>query len=128
MHKRFLVIAASLGFLAVALGAFGAHALKEQLSTQSLATYETGVRYQFYHVFALALTAILFQSFPNKKMVWAGKLFIAGICIFSGSLYVLALLNSDQYKWIGAITPFGGLCFLLGWISIVRGVLHKDAQ
>ena len=128
MHKKFLVIAAAIGFLSVALGAFGAHTLKEYLSAQSLTTFETGIRYQFYHVFALALTAILYQSFPNKKMIWAGKLFVAGICIFSGSLYLLALLNSDQFTWIGAITPIGGLCFLMGWISIIGGILHKDGR
>lgn len=128
MHKKFLIIAACFGFLSVALGAFGAHTLKEYLSQTSLNTFETGVRYQFYHVFALALTAILYASYPNKKMIWAGNLFSIGICIFSGSLYILALLNSDQYKWIGAITPIGGVCFLLGWANLIRAILHRGTQ
>ncbi len=122
MNKRFLIVSAWLGFLSVALGAFGAHALKEYLSPQSLTTFETGVRYQFYHVFALALTGILYQSFPNKKMILAGRFFIAGIIIFCGSLYLLAALGAEHFKWIGAITPVGGVFFLLGWGFLARGI------
>jgi uncharacterized membrane protein YgdD (TMEM256/DUF423 family) len=122
MHKPFLILSAWLGFLSVALGAFGAHTLKEYLSPQSLTTFETGVRYQFYHVFALALAGIVYQSFPNKKVILAGRLFIAGMITFCGSLYLLAALGTEHFKWIGAITPVGGVLFLLGWIFLARGI------
>ena len=121
MHKAFLKTGLFFAALAVGLGAFGAHALKTYLTETSLATYETGVRYQFYHVFALLITAILYKEFPDKKNVIAGWLFIAGIILFSGSLYVLSLskiFSEDGYKWIGAITPFGGLCFIAGWLTL----------
>jgi uncharacterized membrane protein YgdD (TMEM256/DUF423 family) len=120
MHKGFLVTAALLGALSVALGAFGAHALKETLSEQSLNTYETAVRYQFYHVFALALAGILRGYFPDSKIRIAGILFIAGIIVFSGSLYLLVSL--PDMRWLGAITPIGGLCFIGGWIMLALGV------
>ena len=122
MGKQFLFIAALLGALSVALGAFGAHTLKDYLTPQSLATFETGVRYQFYHVFALALTGLLFASYPNKKIKLAGNLFISGIILFSGSLYLLAILGTENFKWIGAITPMGGVFFIAGWIFLAAGI------
>lgn len=118
MHKGFLKTAAILGFLSVALGAFAAHKLKQLVSSYAVATFETGVRYQFYHALALALIAILYKEFPGQLLVWSGRLFIAGIILFSGSLYGLTMVQaavSPDYKWLGAITPFGGLCFLAGW-------------
>lgn len=118
MHKGFLKTAAIFGFLSVGLGAFGAHALKEIISRDALVTFETGVRYQFYHALALLCTGMLFKEFRMHSMEWAGRMFIAGILLFSFSLYILALLQTDlhpQYKWIGMITPFGGLAFLAGW-------------
>ncbi len=121
MHKGFLIIAAMLGALAVILGAFGAHGLKALASEQQLLSYDTAVKYQFYHVFALALTGMLYQSFPSKWLLIAGRLFIAGIVVFSGSLYLLTLLGINgyhQFNWLGAITPIGGVLFVLAWIMI----------
>lgn len=124
MHKSFLAVAAILGAASVAIGAFGAHGLKSILSTEALTTYETAVRYQFYHVFALALTGVLYQSFSNKKIIRAGYFFIAGIVLFSGSLYLLTLAG-PAYRWLGIITPFGGVSFIAGWLHLVAGIRDK---
>jgi uncharacterized membrane protein YgdD (TMEM256/DUF423 family) len=123
MHKNFLITAAILGAVSVVLGAFGAHALKEILSEQSFNTYEVAVRYQFYHVLALALTGIVYGSYPNKRIVNAGRLFIAGIILFSGSLYLLVSL--PDLRWLGAVTPLGGVCFIGGWLLLAAGVTKK---
>jgi uncharacterized membrane protein YgdD (TMEM256/DUF423 family) len=128
MHKCFLKTAAWLGAITVALGAFGAHGLKEKVSADVFQIFETAVRYQFYHLFALLAAGILFQSFPNKKISTAGKLFIAGIILFCGSLYVLTYLEAignSSLLWIGAITPIGGLCFIAGWICLALGISKK---
>jgi len=125
MHKRYLVTAAFLGALSVAMGAFGAHMLKKMLSQQLLNTYETAVRYQFYHVFALAVTGILFKTYPNKQLRSAGLFFILGIIFFSGSLYLLTAFSAmgvTNMGWIGAITPLGGLLFITGWCLLGAGV------
>ena len=124
MYKKHLTIAAFLGALSVLLGAFAAHTLKDHLEPQSLTTFETGVRYQFYHVFALALAGILYKEYPNKKLVSAGNLFILGIIFFSGSLYLLSFFGA-QFAWIGAITPIGGVFFILGWGQLGLGILKK---
>lgn len=128
MYKPFLIAATIFAVLAVAFGAFGAHALKEKVTESALAVFETGVKYQFYHVFALLAVGILFQSFSNDYMLWSGRLFIAGIILFSGSLYALTFILSagaDNMKWIGAITPFGGLCFIAGWVMMLIGIMKK---
>ena len=124
MYRPFLIAAAVFGALAVATGAFGAHALKTMVSDTALVTFETGVRYQFYHVIALLAAGILYGSFPVKKMIWAGRLFIAGIILFSGSLYLLTILP-EGYKWVGAITPLGGICFIIGWVLIALSVNNQ---
>ncbi|SDW07721.1 Uncharacterized membrane protein YgdD, TMEM256/DUF423 family [Hydrobacter penzbergensis] len=124
MHKGFLTTAALLGCLAVALGAFGAHALKAIVTEQMLNAYETGVRYQFYHVFALALTALCIKQNPQPHFHTAGRLFITGIILFSGSLYVMTWLDAagiTGMKWIGAITPLGGLAFVAAWVFLALG-------
>lgn len=129
MNKRFLIVAVILGALSVALGAFAAHGLKKILDTYSISIFETGVRYQFYHVFALLATGILFQNFNNKYIVRAGNFFIAGIACFSGSLYLLSfkqLLNIECLKWIAFITPIGGVLFILGWIFLLVGIVKQD--
>jgi uncharacterized membrane protein YgdD (TMEM256/DUF423 family) len=128
MHKGFLKIAAIAGALSVALGAFAAHGLKQLLSTDNLLVFETAVRYQFYHVFALLATGFLYKNFPAKLMEWAGKFFIAGIILFSGSLYLLCFVkhNDMPLNWIGAITPFGGLAFITGWILLFFAVLKRN--
>ncbi len=124
MNKNFLTAGALLAAVAVICGAFGAHFLKTKLSAEGLQTFETAVRYQFYHAFALLVTGILYKEFSNKLLKWAGNLFIAGIILFSGSLYILCGVQS--LKWIGAITPFGGLCFITGWILLAAAVTKKN--
>ncbi len=110
MHKGFIKTASILGALTVALGAFAAHFLKEQISDYAVNIFETGVRYQFYHVFALLAAGMLYKEFPNRFIKWSGILFIAGIILFSGSLYCLMYVKGavmPGYKWIGAVTPAG---------------------
>ncbi|MEO8853922.1 MAG: DUF423 domain-containing protein [Ginsengibacter sp.] len=128
MHKGFIKTAAIFGALSVAIGAFAAHTLKGSISNYALEIFETAVKYQFYHVFALLAVGILYSQFPSKTMKWAGYLFIAGIILFSGSLYILTYIKAavlPGYNWIGAITPLGGLCFILGWIFIFVGLSRK---
>ncbi len=125
MHKPFIITAAFIGASTVALGAFAAHSLKAKLPAESLQIFETAVRYQFYHVVALLATGILYKEFPFKLLQWAGRLFIAGIILFSDSLYVLSIAKPSTINWIGAITPFGGLCFIGGWLLIAVAVIKK---
>jgi uncharacterized membrane protein YgdD (TMEM256/DUF423 family) len=124
MYKSYLKIAVVIGAVTVALGAFGAHALKEKLTAEAMVVFETGVRYQFYHVFALLAAGIIYKEYPNKWINYSGKLFITGIILFSGSLYVLSFLKAggiNNFNWIGAITPLGGLAFILGWLCLFAG-------
>jgi uncharacterized membrane protein YgdD (TMEM256/DUF423 family) len=126
MNKTFLVIAALLGALTVALGAFGSHGLKDKVNEYTLGIFETAVRYQFYHVFALLAAGILFQSFNSNWMLWSGRLFIAGMLLFCGSLYLLTYFlagNNESMKWLGAVTPFGGLCFIAAWVCMAVAIL-----
>jgi uncharacterized membrane protein YgdD (TMEM256/DUF423 family) len=121
MNAKFLKIAFVFGALGVALGAFGAHALKEQLDARQLQTYQTAVQYHFYHVFALAVTGLLRLSFPNKWLTNAGYLFVTGIILFSGSLYTMVFLKAagiEGVNWLGAITPLGGVAFIAGWFCL----------
>jgi uncharacterized membrane protein YgdD (TMEM256/DUF423 family) len=125
MQNKFIVSAAYLGAFTVALGAFGAHALKQLVSEQTLATYETAVRYQFYHVFALALTGIIYSKTPNKLIRNSGVFFMVGIALFSGSLYMLTYMaysGNTNLAWVGPITPIGGLFLILGWIQLGLGL------
>ena len=129
MQKKFLKTAAVLGALSVILGAFGAHALKQLISDKNLQTFETSVRYQFYHVIALFITGILYKDFTNNYLQWAGRLFCLGISLFSGSLYLLSfieLTNMSGLKWVGAITPVGGVCFITGWLLLALGISKKN--
>jgi uncharacterized membrane protein YgdD (TMEM256/DUF423 family) len=128
MHKGFIKTAALLGALSVALGAFGAHGLKKILSPDELQIFETAVRYQFYHVFALMATGILYMNFPAASLRWAGGLFITGIILFSGSLYLLCYVkhNALAMDWVGAITPLGGAAFIAGWVMLFVTVLRKN--
>lgn len=120
MAKNYLLVAAISGFLAVALGAFGAHGLKQKLSVDMLAVYQTGVQYHFYHTLALFGVALLMLHFPQSvSLRWSALLFCVGIIIFSGSLYVLAITG---IRWLGAITPLGGVAFLVGWILLAVAV------
>ena len=126
MNKTFLQTAAWLGALSVILGAFGAHGLKQLLvGNDALKIYETAVRYQFYHVFALALVGILCKEFSNKLVYYAGVFFVIGIIFFSGSLYVLTYktaANINGLNWVGPITPIGGVFFIIGWICLATGL------
>ncbi len=121
MHKGFIRLAALLGALTVALGAFAAHRLRQSFSAEEMMIFETGVKYQFYHVLALFLSGILYREFSSSLILWAGRLFITGMMLFSGSLYLLAWLKSagmESLLWVGAITPLGGTAFIAGWICL----------
>lgn len=121
MHRGLLKTAAILGALSVIIGAFAAHGLKGKVSDHALATFETAVKYQFYHVFAILAVGIIYKDFGYKTVLWAGRFFIAGIILFSGSLYFLAYVQAavrPGYDWVGAITPFGGAAFIGGWILL----------
>ena len=129
MHKGFLKVAALLGALSVILGAFAAHGLKSIADIQTVTTFETGVRYQFFHVFAITLIGILYKSFPNKLIVRAGNFFIIGISLFSGSLYLYTLkvvTHITFLDWVVFITPLGGVAFIIGWICLFLGI--KDSK
>jgi uncharacterized membrane protein YgdD (TMEM256/DUF423 family) len=116
MSKTFLLIGALAGAVGVALGAFGAHALRSRVSPEMLAVFETGVRYQMYHALALIAIAALEPRLGGPSMVTAGWAFTAGIVLFSGSLYALALTSVTT---LGAITPIGGVLFLAGWACLI---------
>jgi uncharacterized membrane protein YgdD (TMEM256/DUF423 family) len=118
--RLFAVFGAASGFLSVAAGAFGAHALKARLATDLLEIFETAARYQMYHALALVLVALAYDRWAAAHVAWAGWLFMLGTVIFSGSLYLLALTGM---RWLGAVTPIGGLCFLAGWLSLAWGVV-----
>ena len=112
---NFTTLGALLGFLSVAFGAFGAHALRASLDPERLAVFETAVRYQFMHALALLFVG-RFANEPGRGGArWAGRLFVAGTVLFSGSLYTLAL---SGVRWWGAVTPLGGVCFLAGWLAL----------
>lgn len=130
MQKVFLKIAAFTGALSVMLGAFAAHGLKQILSPENLQIFETAVRYQFYHVFALLAVGILYKEFPGKLLKWAGSLFIAGMFLFSGSLYLLCYVKHNELplNWLGAITPFGGAAFIGGWVLVLFSLFTKTRQ
>jgi len=114
--KQTLSLAALSGMLAVALGAFGAHVLKGIISFEMLEVYKTGVQYQFYHTFALLTVGVLMYFNPSKVLKWSAYLFLAGIVLFSGSLYVLAI---SGIKAVGIITPFGGIVWIVAWLLLI---------
>jgi uncharacterized membrane protein YgdD (TMEM256/DUF423 family) len=129
MNRNFLSVAAILGALSVALGAFAAHKLKTMVGPETVAIFETGVRYQFYHVFALLFVAFLSEKIHNRWMIWAGNCFIMGIIFFCGSLYVLTALTiaeNTHRTLAGIATPIGGVFFIAGWIFLYLGVASKD--
>ncbi len=124
MQKTLLVAGALLGGLGVTIGAFGAHALRATL-TQSgrTETFETAVKYQFYHAIALLLIGMLYVAFPNRSILYAGYSMLAGVLVFSGSLYVLCLTG---IRWLGAITPIGGVFMIIGWGLLLYGIVRKE--
>ena len=115
MERRFFALGAMLAMVGVAAGAFGAHALKSRLTPDMLAVFEVGVRYQLVHALALLAVAWAITRWPGRAALYAGVLFIAGIVLFSGSLYLLALTGERS---LGVITPFGGVAFLAGWACL----------
>ncbi len=121
-QKIFLFIGALSGFLAVAAGAFGSHALKQKLGPEMLAVFEIGVKYQMYHGLALIAVALLYGLLPTNLLNYAGTFFIGGIVIFSGSLYILALTNVRAW---GAVTPIGGLMLLIGWLTLLIATISR---
>ena len=118
--KLFLSIGAISGALSVMLGAFGAHGLKDKLSEKMLGNYMTGVEYHFYHTLALLAVGLLALHFQSRLLAGSGWAFAIGILIFSGSLYVMAMTGITK---LGAITPIGGLAFIIGWILLAAAVL-----
>lgn len=123
MDKLFLMIGAISGALAVTLGAFGAHALRQRLSAQLLDTFEIGVRYEIYHAFAIFVVAFALTRWNSPLLTYAGWAFVVGTIIFSGSLYLLALTDT---RWLGAITPIGGVAFIAGWVLLAVGVWQSQ--
>jgi len=121
--RLFLLFGAGYGLLGVAFGAFGAHALRARLAPDLLAVFHTGVEYQFYHAFALLAVGVLLLVKPVPALPVAGWCFALGVLLFSGSLYALALSGT---RWLGAITPLGGLLFLIGWGALFWAVLRGD--
>ncbi len=122
MGKTILMFASALLALAVATGAFGAHALKTHLSAEMLQTWKTGVDYHFYHALGLLAVGVLAVIAPSAYLKWSAVLLTAGIILFSGSLYALAL---SGVKALGAITPLGGLSFIAGWVLLLLAVWKK---
>ena len=122
MSRTFLLLGALSAGLAVALGAFGAHGLRARLSPADLATFETGARYQMYHALALLAVAWVAAQAPGALPRAAGWLFVAGTVVFSGSLYVLVLTGQ---RWLGAVTPIGGVAFLAGWACLLAAALRR---
>lgn len=130
MNKTFLIAASLLGVIAVILGAFGAHGLQRITEDEKiLHGFQTAVQYQFYHVLALLAVAIIFEKLPGSMIKWAGNCFIAGIILFSGSLYLITILKiqeSNAVKMVGPVTPAGGVFFIAGWLLLLTAVLKKN--
>lgn len=125
MDRVFLSLGAASALIAVAAGAFGAHALRDHLSTDMLAVWRTGAEYQMYHALALLAVGLILGRFSVDGSAWltaAGWLFVVGSVLFAGSLYALALTG---ITWLGAITPLGGVGFLLGWAAVAIGVWQR---
>ncbi|MDP4710437.1 MAG: DUF423 domain-containing protein [Saprospiraceae bacterium] len=127
MQGTFIRLGAIFAMTAVVLGAFGAHALKEVLESAQLETFEIGVRYQFYHALGLILAGLLQQHLESKHLHRTGWLFVAGICLFSGSLYLLAAQDAlgVNLSWLGPVTPIGGTLFIIGWGLLLLPVGKK---
>jgi len=115
MERVFFLLGAISAFIGVAAGAFGAHGLEDRLNADMLSVFEIGVRYQMYHAFGLLAAAWAYSKWPSKLVSTGGWLFVIGTVLFSGSLYLLSITG---LKWFGAVTPFGGVAFLAGWICL----------
>jgi uncharacterized membrane protein YgdD (TMEM256/DUF423 family) len=127
-QKNILLLGIVMAATAVILGAFGAHGLKKIVTSEQLEVFKTGVQYQFYHALGIILVALVAQHVQHVFIKRAAWMFFFGILAFSGSLYLITLfyaLNTEGVRWVGAITPIGGLLFILGWIMLGLGV-HKN--
>ena len=130
MNRKFLHMATLMGGLAVILGAFAAHLLKNMLTPATLTAFQTGVSYQFYHAFALLAVGILYRRYNNKWLTMSGLFFVTGTILFSGSLYLMAaleLLKKGSLGAMGLITPIGGILFILGWACFFIGIPAQRA-
>lgn len=126
MNKKIIITAAAFGFLAVIFGAFGAHSLKKLISAGQLEVWQTAVQYHFYHTFALLFLST-FSRIKNKIINFSYYCFVLGLLLFSGSLYLMALkdvIGFSSISFLGPITPFGGLFFILGWLSLFLAALR----
>jgi uncharacterized membrane protein YgdD (TMEM256/DUF423 family) len=121
--KGFVVIGALLAALAVAAGAFGAHALSSRLPPERLLTWETAARYHMYHALALVLLGAVSARWPSPLLATAGWLFVAGVIVFSGTVYALAL---GAPRWLGAVTPLGGVALIAGWLVMVAAIVRSS--
>tara|TARA_B100001250_G_C19624006_1_gene710705 strand:+ start:348 stop:722 length:375 start_codon:yes stop_codon:yes gene_type:complete len=121
-HIIWIIIGSALAALAVAIGAFGAHGLKSRVSADDLVIFETGVRYQMYHSLALILLGLIGVNFQSNIVQLPAILFLAGIIIFSGTLYLIPLTG---LRWFGAITPIGGTALILGWIVLIFNFIRS---
>jgi uncharacterized membrane protein YgdD (TMEM256/DUF423 family) len=127
-QKNILLTGIVMAGAAVILGAFGAHGLKKIVTPEQLEVFKTGVQYQFYHALGMMLTALIAQQIEHNLIKRAAWMFFSGILAFSGSLYLMTLfyaLNTEGVKWIGAVTPIGGLLFITGWIMLGFGISKK---
>ena len=127
MHKKFIATGSVLAAIAVALGAFGVHGLKKIVSAETVQTFQTGVQYQMYHSLALLLTGLLYEKCHQKFAKIAGLLFLIGIILFGGSLYLLTVFNAAEtvgMEKFGLITPFGGIAFIIGWLFLFLAVMR----
>ena len=119
--RRFIALGAFIAFLSVALGAFGAHAVKNSITPELMRVYQTAVDYQFYHALGLILIGLIYQLHQSRLITVAGWLMLTGIVIFSGSLYILSL---SGIRWLGAITPIGGTAFIAAWLFLFYALIR----
>ena len=130
MKTSYIRIGAFFALLAVISGAFGAHAIKKMVDDYGIEIWNKAVLYQFIHAFALIVTGILCSQFPEKKLRLSALFFAIGIILFSGSLYILTFskMPTMNLSWVGPLTPFGGLSFIVGWSFMIMAVWQKPSQ
>ncbi len=128
MNKSYLKAGSFFAALAIMLGAFGTHYIGSRVNLSVLNIFETAIRYQMYHALGLILVGIVAKEFTSKHINWAAKLFIIGIIVFSGSLYLLTYfkaVEAKQFYWLGAVTPIGGVAFIVGWCLLLCSFFKK---